>query len=102
MLSPWSIHGLHKGGVKFPPGASTTRGLPPNVTMVLLEVGVLAAFAALTSAQTARLGPSAFTAPGAFPTSVYKQYFNNPTQTSEQVQPIITDPVTVSDRLPMC
>ncbi|TCD68079.1 hypothetical protein EIP91_011532 [Steccherinum ochraceum] len=38
-------------------------------------------------------GPTAFTAPGAFPTSLYKHYFNNPTATSAQVQPVITDPV---------
>lgn len=41
------------------------------------------------------LGPTDFTAPGRFPTAVYGKYFNNPTQTSEQVQPVITDPVTV-------
>lgn len=46
-------------------------------------------------AQTLNLGPAAFTAPGRFPTSVYSSYYNNPTQTSEQVQPIITDPVLV-------
>ena len=41
-------------------------------------------------------GPSAFTAPGAFPTSLYKHYFNSPTATSAQPQPVISDPVTVS------
>ncbi|PIL31549.1 hypothetical protein GSI_06251 [Ganoderma sinense ZZ0214-1] len=40
------------------------------------------------------LGPSAFTAPGAFPTSLYKHYYNNPTATSAQPQPVISDPVT--------
>lgn len=61
--------------------------------------------------------PSTYTAPGAFPTSVYSKYFNSPTQTSAQVQPgdqfpivrtlytlltfsflfqVISDPVTVS------
>ncbi|RPD64995.1 sphingomyelin phosphodiesterase [Lentinus tigrinus ALCF2SS1-6] len=39
-------------------------------------------------------GPSAFAAPGAFPTSVYKHYYNSPTATSAQPQPVISDPVT--------
>ncbi|KAH0838124.1 sphingomyelin phosphodiesterase [Lanmaoa asiatica] len=37
---------------------------------------------------------SAYTVPGAFPTSLYSQYYNNPTATSEQPQPVISDPVT--------
>ncbi|KAG9308172.1 sphingomyelin phosphodiesterase [Chiua virens] len=37
---------------------------------------------------------SAYTAPGEFPTSVYASYWNNPTATSVQPQPVITDPVT--------
>ncbi len=41
------------------------------------------------------LGPSVFTAPGAFPTSVYKHYYNSPTATSAQPQPVISDPVSV-------
>ncbi|KAJ7473924.1 Metallo-dependent phosphatase-like protein [Mycena galericulata] len=40
------------------------------------------------------LGPSNFTAPGAFPTSVFASYYNNPTQTSSQIQPVVSDPVT--------
>ncbi|KAF8132234.1 Metallo-dependent phosphatase-like protein [Mycena galopus ATCC 62051] len=40
------------------------------------------------------LGPSAFTAPGAFPTSIFSSYYNDPTQTVSQVQPVISDPVT--------
>ncbi|OCH87481.1 sphingomyelin phosphodiesterase [Obba rivulosa] len=42
------------------------------------------------------LGPSSFVAPGAFPTSVYKAYYNDPTATSVQPQPIVSDPVTHS------
>ena len=42
------------------------------------------------------LGPSTFAAPGVFPTSLYKHYYNNPTATSAQPQPVITDPVLVS------
>lgn len=49
------------------------------------------------------ISPSTFTAPGAFPTSVYEKYFNSPTATSAQVQPVISDPVTVaSHSLPWC
>lgn len=47
------------------------------------------------NAANLTLGPSAFTAPGAFPTSVYSSYYNDPTQTSAQVQPVISDPVSV-------
>ena len=39
---------------------------------------------------------SAYTAPGAFPTSIYKSYWNDPTATSAQPQPVISDPATVS------
>lgn len=39
---------------------------------------------------------SAYTAPGSFPTSVYKSYWNDPTATSAQPQPVISDPATVS------
>ncbi|KAK0465473.1 Metallo-dependent phosphatase-like protein [Desarmillaria tabescens] len=35
-----------------------------------------------------------YTAPGAFPTSLYSEYYNNPTATSAQVQPVISDAVT--------
>lgn len=42
--------------------------------------------------------PSAFTVPGAFPTSVFTKYYNAPTGTSEQVQPVVSDPVTVRAR----
>ncbi|KAG1728628.1 sphingomyelin phosphodiesterase [Suillus paluster] len=37
---------------------------------------------------------SAYTVPGAFPTSLYSHYYNNPTATSAQPQPVISDPVT--------
>ncbi|KAN0117949.1 Metallo-dependent phosphatase-like protein [Russula decolorans] len=38
-------------------------------------------------------GPSSYAPPGAFPTSLYQSYYNNPTATSAQPQPIISDPV---------
>ena len=57
---------------------------------------VVAAFSTAALSANVTLGPSAFTAPGAFPTSVYSSYYNDPTQTSAQVQPVISDPVDVS------
>ncbi|KAF9235985.1 sphingomyelin phosphodiesterase [Melanogaster broomeanus] len=39
---------------------------------------------------------SAYTAPGEFPTSVYQSYWNDPTATAAQPQPVISDPVTSS------
>lgn len=50
----------------------------------------------MTAVQSATLGPSVFTAPRAFPTSLYRSYYNDPTATTAQPQPIITDPVSVS------
>ena len=50
----------------------------------------------LSAVQSAILGPSVFTAPRAFPTSFYRSYYNDPTATTAQPQPIITDPVSVS------
>jgi sphingomyelin phosphodiesterase len=38
-------------------------------------------------------GPSSFAPPGTFPTSLYKSYYNNPTATVAQPQPVISDPV---------
>lgn len=63
--------------------------------MANFRFAALIASAAAVNAQSLSLGPSSFAAPGAFPTSLYSEYFNNPTQTSAQVQPVISDPVTV-------
>jgi hypothetical protein len=38
--------------------------------------------------------PSSYAVAGAFPTSLYSHYYNNPTATSAQPQPVISDPVT--------
>ncbi|KAF8230055.1 hypothetical protein L208DRAFT_1438751 [Tricholoma matsutake] len=35
-----------------------------------------------------------FTVPGAFPTSAFSKYYNEPTGTSAQAQPVVSDPVT--------
>ncbi|KAK7465530.1 hypothetical protein VKT23_005504 [Stygiomarasmius scandens] len=60
-----------------------------------LRAVMLAYFVApfVHGASNAAITPSTFTVPGPFPTSVYSQYYNNPTATDAQVQPIISDPV---------
>ncbi|KAF9222287.1 sphingomyelin phosphodiesterase [Gyrodon lividus] len=57
---------------------------------------VLLALATLKGATATDDIVSAYTAPGEFPTSVYKSYWNNPTATAAQPQPVISDPVTSS------
>ena len=52
-----------------------------------LTAGVAAAGGSSASSQTV------YTAPGTFPTSLFASYYNNPTATSEQPQPVVTDPV---------
>ncbi|KAH9486374.1 Sphingomyelin phosphodiesterase B [Psilocybe cubensis] len=47
-----------------------------------------------TSAAVTAIQPSTFTVPGAFPTSVFSKYYNQPTATSAQPQPVISDPIT--------
>ncbi|KJA28633.1 hypothetical protein HYPSUDRAFT_34088 [Hypholoma sublateritium FD-334 SS-4] len=42
---------------------------------------------------TQLIRPSTFTAPGPFPTSVFSKYYNSPTATSAQPEPVISDPV---------
>ncbi|KAF7347369.1 SER THR protein phosphatase family protein [Mycena venus] len=58
----------------------------------VLVATVLAA-AGTKSTTGTQVAPSVFTAPGKFPTSMFTKYYNNPTQTASQVQPIIKDPV---------
>ncbi|THH03993.1 hypothetical protein EW145_g5843 [Phellinidium pouzarii] len=62
----------------------------PTVKLGLLA---LAAVGVRARTQTSGLGPSAYTVPGRFPTTLFSSYYNDPTQTSEQVQPLVTDPV---------
>ncbi|KAF8899142.1 Metallo-dependent phosphatase-like protein [Infundibulicybe gibba] len=38
--------------------------------------------------------PSTFTVPGRFPTTAFTKYYNNPTATASQVQPVVSDPIT--------
>lgn len=49
----------------------------------------------LLTLVAAQIDTSTYTAPNAFPTSLYGKYYNNPTATSAQVQPVVTDPITV-------
>jgi len=50
---------------------------------------------ALATASLAAISPSSYTVQGVFPTSVFNKYYNDPTATSAQPQPVISDPVTV-------
>ena len=76
-------------------------GLKLNIAMLILRLKqfaiTLGSTLSLVQAQNTSLtfGPSAFTAPGVFPTSAYSKYYNSPTATSAQVQPVISDPVLV-------
>ncbi|KAF8481747.1 Metallo-dependent phosphatase [Russula ochroleuca] len=57
----------------------------------VFQLLVYAVLALRSSAVT--YGPSSYAPPGAFPTSLYNSYYNNPTATSAQPQPVISDPV---------
>jgi hypothetical protein len=59
----------------------------------VFQLVVYAVLALQSSAVT--YGPSSYAPPGAFPTSLYSSYYNNPTATSAQPQPVISDPVLV-------
>ncbi|KAG9308177.1 sphingomyelin phosphodiesterase [Chiua virens] len=62
--------------------------------MLLSTFLTLLSCRAALAASSSSAPPSAYTVPGAFPTSVYGSYWNDPTATSAQPQPVITDPVT--------
>jgi hypothetical protein len=47
------------------------------------------------SATSLTYGPSTYAPPGAFPTQLYNSYYNDPTATTAQPQPVISDPVLV-------
>ena len=49
----------------------------------------------VSAVSSMALGPSVVTAPRIFPTSLYQSYYNDPTATTAQPQPIITDLVSV-------
>lgn len=61
---------------------------------------VLCAAAALQAgAASLSYGPSTFAPTGAFPTQWYNSYYNDPTATTAQPQPVISDPVLVSTHI---
>lgn len=74
-------------------------GMLPDITVRLKSLFILTSTAVAASVSTdtngLELGPSLYTAPGPFPTFLWKHYYNNPTATSAQPQPVITNPVTV-------
>jgi hypothetical protein len=83
----------------LPPGLtnSTTDMVARLYTPVVFSL-LAASVSAKTSAAgsaAALITPSTYTVPGAFPTSAFTSYYNVPTQTASQVQPVIKDPVTV-------
>lgn len=63
--------------------------------LVLSSLLALASCQAAVAATAGDVPPTAYTAPGVFPTSAFGSYWNNPTATSAQPQPVISDPVTV-------
>lgn len=63
--------------------------------VVLPVLSARLGLAAATGTTGATLGPTTFAVPGKFPKSVFPAYYNNPTATSAQPQPVISDPVTV-------
>ncbi|WVO24382.1 uncharacterized protein IAS62_005748 [Cryptococcus decagattii] len=70
---------------------------------MMSKLAVLAAVLGLvrsTTAEQITLGPTAYTVSGAFPTSFFSQYYNDPTQTMSQVQPKISDSVLNKTYLP--
>jgi hypothetical protein len=52
--------------------------------------------------NAASYGPSSYAPPGTFPTSLYSSYYNDPTATSAQPQPVISDPVLVRTCATFC
>ncbi|EIW82649.1 Metallo-dependent phosphatase [Coniophora puteana RWD-64-598 SS2] len=61
--------------------------------MISAGLLALAAFVGPAAAQ-AQFPTSTYIVPGQFPTSLFASYYNDPTATSAQVQPVVTDPVT--------
>jgi len=66
------------------------------VSLALRTTGGLAASSSTSTA------PSSYAPPGAFPTSLFEAYYNDPTSTKAQPQPVIYDPVLVRTHLTFC
>ncbi|KAG9316863.1 sphingomyelin phosphodiesterase [Chiua virens] len=67
--------------------------------MLFSSLVALVACGTAVAASESDVPPSAYTAPGTFPTSVYGTFWNDPIATSAQPQPVITDPVTVRNKV---
>jgi sphingomyelin phosphodiesterase len=65
-------------------------------TNAVCFIQLVAAVSAAVAATSGGISPSTYTAPGAFPSSLYSSYYNSPTATSAQPQPVVSDPVIVS------
>ncbi len=98
------VENISSEASSFPPTLEVSLVLVLQSIFMHLAVRFLVGLASLTelvtslrssSAPTEPLGPSAFVAPGAFPTGVYSHYYHAATATSAQVQPVISDPVSV-------
>ncbi|KIM88956.1 hypothetical protein PILCRDRAFT_813955 [Piloderma croceum F 1598] len=64
------------------------------ITYISLSYLTFWSSAVFAASSNEEIKPSTLTAPGAFPTSVFKKYYNSPTATSAQPQPVISDPVS--------
>jgi len=67
---------------------------------IYLTLASVFAFVRLVTSQSSLisgLGPSAYTIPGLFPTSIYQSYYNDPTATGSSPQPVISDPILVDE-----
>lgn len=71
-----------------------------TVSFIAVGIALFTTTVIATPSSSNEFGPSTFVAKGEFPTSVYQHYYNSPTATSAQVQPIISDPVSVRRILP--
>ncbi|KII93956.1 hypothetical protein PLICRDRAFT_695030 [Plicaturopsis crispa FD-325 SS-3] len=67
--------------------------IPSTIVLACAARGI-AAVTVSSSASENGIQPSTYTVPGAFPTSAYDKYYNSPTATDAQVQPVISDPVS--------
>ena len=65
------------------------------MTRLFKFLACVAAATQTLAATSLTYGPSSFAPPGPFPTSLYQSYYNDPTATSAQPQPVISDPVLV-------
>ena len=81
VLSPFALSRAHPAGF--------TVSKMARMFQFLVYAGLALRSSALT------YGPSSYAPPGAFPTSLYNSYYNNPTATSAQPQPVVSDPVLV-------